>query len=168
MTAESLPYGRPSKRPHARALYEARLRALEAIFDPAFDPHRTAVVPGDGPVRGAESASGSARLIANAAEEVVVDCDSGAAGVLFLRRAYLSLWRVSIDGQAASTLIAQVARLGVAVPAGRHRVRFWIDRRPLAGGLALAVGGIVLLAFLLRRPARPGARPAGVGERFAG
>lgn len=142
--------------------------ALEAIFDPAFDPHRTAVVPGDGPVRGAEPAAGSARLIANAAEEVVVDCDSGAAGVLFLRRAYLSLWRVSIDGQAASTLIAQVARLGVAVPAGRHRVRFWIDRRPLAGGLVLAVGGVVLLAFLLRRPARPGARPAGVGERFAG
>lgn len=146
--------------------------ALAALFDPAFDPHRTAVVPGDGPLRepppaanGAEPPLASAQLVTNAREEVVVDCDSPAAGVVYLRRAYLSLWRASIDGQPAPTVIAQVARLGVAVPAGRHRVRFWIDRRPLAGGLALALAGLALLGFVARRPAPPAAPRAAVDGR---
>ena len=147
--------------------------ALEAIFDPSFDPHRTAVVPGEGPVReapaagtasDAERAGEQVRLVANGREEVIVDCASTVPGVLFLRRAYLSLWRVSIDGEPATTLIAQVARLGVAVPAGRHRVRFWIDRRPLAAGLALMLCGVVLLALVLLRKARPTARDAGLGS----
>lgn len=130
--------------------------ALAAIFDPAFDPHRTAVVPGEGPVR--EPPPGvpvRAVLVTDSAEEVVVDSDAGAPGVLFLRRAYLALWRVSIDGREAPTVIAQAARLGVALPAGQHRVRFWIDRRPLAAGLFLALVGVGLLALVLRRPARP-------------
>ena len=87
--------------------------ALAAIFDPAFDPHRTAVVPGEGPVR--EPPPGvpvRAVLVTDSAEEVVVDSDAGAPGVLFLRRAYLALWRVSIDGREAPTVIAQAARLG--------------------------------------------------------
>ncbi|MEO7793375.1 MAG: hypothetical protein ABIV06_01265, partial [Thermoanaerobaculia bacterium] len=135
--------------------------ALEAIFDPAFDPHRTAVVPGGGAVRDAPAVSSEGgpmrtveapRLLVNEREEVIVECDTAAPGVLFLRRAYLTLWRVSIDGEPAATLITQVARLGVAVPAGPHRVRFWIDRRPLAAGLVLALLGAVLLAFVLRRP----------------
>ena len=130
--------------------------ALAAIFDPAFDPHRTAVVPGEGPVR--EPPPGvpvRAVLVTDSAEEVVVDSDAGAPGVLFLRRAYLALWRGSIDGREAPTVIAQAARLGVALPAGQHRVRFWIDRRPLAAGLFLALVGVGLLALVLRRPARP-------------
>ncbi len=157
--------------------------ALEAIFDPAFDPHRTAVVAGGGAALAAppaapvdEGAAGSAagdrarapvRFLANGREEVIVDVEAGAAGVLFLRRAYLALWQVEIDGRAASTLVAQVARLGVAVPAGHHRVRFWIDRRPLAAGLALALLGLVLLGLVLRRPARPD-RPVPRAEGRAG
>ena len=136
--------------------------ALEAVFEEGFDPHRTAVVPGNAPplplavATGREAAplqapaEGQARLISESREEVVVDCDSSVSGVLFLRRAYLSLWRVSIDGELAPTLIAQLARLGVAVPAGRHRVRFWIDRRPLAASVAVAFGGLGLLVFVLR------------------
>ena len=157
--------------------------ALEAIFDPAFDPHRTAVVAGSGAALATppaapvdEGAAGSAagdrtrapvRFLANGREEVIVDVEAGAAGVLFLRRAYLGLWQVEVDGRAASTLVAQVARLGVAVPAGHHRVRFWIDRRPLAAGLALAFLGLVLLGLVLRRPARPD-RPVPRAEGRAG
>jgi hypothetical protein len=123
--------------------------ALEALFDPAFDPHRMAIVPGEGATReaGPPAPAGGARLVENRREEVVVEVDAPADGVLSLRRAFLPLWRVEIDGMPARTLVVQVAHLGVAVPAGRHRVRFWIDRRPLAASLAAAALGALLLAL---------------------
>ncbi len=127
--------------------------ALAAIFDPAFDPHRTAIVPGEGAVsEPPPDVTARVSLVSESAEEVIVDSDSDAPGVVFLRRAYLDLWRVAIDGSEVPTVIAQAARLGVAVPAGRHRVRFWIDRRPTAAGGVLALAGAGLLAFVLRRP----------------
>ncbi len=141
--------------------------ALETIFAETFDPHRTAVVPGEASAGGEArpiSPDGNARLVSDAREEVIVDCDSAVSGVLFLRRAYLSLWRVSIDGKPAPTLVVQLARLGVAVPAGRHRVRFWIDRRPLAASFGVALGGLGLLVLVLwqrRRVVASGASKPG-------
>ncbi len=135
--------------------------ALEAIFAPDFDPKTTAVVPGnetgarDGsptppgsPVGGATA---SARLRTSSREEVVVDAETPVDAILSLRRAYLPLWRVEVDGRAARTVITQVAHLGVEIPPGRHSVRFWIDRRPLAAGFALAALGLVLLALVAFR-----------------
>jgi len=140
--------------------------ALAAIFDPAFDPHSTAVIAGDEGVRdaltdaGSGSAAESVRLVTNTREEVTVEVEARADGVLYLRRAYLPLWRVEIDRRPANTLIVQVAHLGVAVPQGRHRVRFWIDRRPLAAGFALSAAGVVLLGLVVLRPRRTGGRGA--------
>ncbi|MEO8275547.1 MAG: hypothetical protein ABI639_04965 [Thermoanaerobaculia bacterium] len=153
--------------------------ALAAVFDPAFDPHRTVVIPADAVAAGfflpkapeapaspraqagEVAGSGVARLIENERESVVVETDSPVAGVLSLRRAFLPLWRVRIDGREASTLIAQIAHLGVAVPAGRHRVDFSIDRRPLWASSALAGLGALVLAML-------GFRQRDVGESGAG
>ena len=145
--------------------------ALEAIFDPAFDPHQTVVIPGAEGAREAVPEAGtttgtvfseeSVQLVTNAPEEVVVEVVAPADGVLFLRRAFLPLWRVEVDGRAARTLVAQVAHLGVAVPAGRHRVRFWIDRRPLAAGFSLTALGLGVLAFALARTGRTGGPRAG-------
>jgi hypothetical protein len=129
--------------------------ALEAIFAPDFDPRTTVIVPGSG--EGEASASlpppvsdppPSARLRASSREEVVVDAEAPVEAVLSLRRAYLPIWQVEVDGRAARTVITQMAHLGVALPPGRHAVRFWIDRRPLAAGYALAALGAVVLGLL--------------------
>ena len=106
----------------------------------------------------------SARLVANRREEVVVEVEAPAAGRA-LRAPRLPAALAGRDRRRARpTLIAQVARLGVAVPAGRHRVRFWIDRRPLAAGFGLAALGLVLLGSCCVRCVPPGRRrraPAG-------
>ncbi len=153
--------------------------ALAAIFDPAFDPHRTVVVPGSGEVRETTPSIGGepqVKLIENRREAVVIEVSSSVDGLLYLRRAFLPLWRVEIDGAPAATVVAQVAHLGVAVPAGRHQVRFWIDRRPLAAGLGLALLGLLGVGWLLRRPPpapsspqSPASSPTGTeGTRRAG
>ena len=117
-------------------------------------------------VRGGAGESQPARLVVNRREEIEVEIEAPADGVLFLRRAWLPLWRAAIDGEPAPTVIAQVARLGVAVPAGSHRVRFWIDRRPLLVGLGLSALGCALLVLLLvRSPLAPRRAPlAAIGS----
>lgn len=132
--------------------------ALEALFAASFDPHRTVVVP-SGSVRFSPPPNGdraeaatpaTVRMVRNDAEEALFEVEAPVEGVLHLRRAYLALWRVTVDDQPAKTLVAQVAHLGVAVPAGLHRVRFYIDRRSLfLGGVGFALG-LLLLALLVR------------------
>jgi hypothetical protein len=43
---------------------------------------------------------------------------------------------------------ANVHRIGVRVPAGRHTVRIWTDRRPTWAGLAGGLAGILGLAAM--------------------
>ena len=122
--------------------------ALAAILAAGFDPHKTAILPGSAPPR--DGAGGSARLVRQSAEEVELAGLAASDAVLFLRRAFLPIWRVEIDGEAARTSIVQLTRLGVEVTAGAHRVRFWIDRRPRHYSFAAAVLGLVILLLLAR------------------
>jgi hypothetical protein len=96
-----------------------------------------------------------------AREHLEATVRSSAPGVLVWRRAWLPLYRATVDGATAPTVVANLQRLGVEVPAGEHRVEIWTDRRPLArsalGSLAGLVG-LLLLAFLPRRRRRAAAR----------
>ena len=79
---------------------------------------------------------------------------SPAPGVLVWRRAWLPLYLATVDGAPAPTVVANLQRLGIEVPAGEHRIEIWTDRRPLVysalGSLAGLVG-LVLVALLPRR-----------------
>jgi hypothetical protein len=67
--------------------------------------------------------------------------------------------RSTVDGRATTLRVANLTRLALEVPAGTHRVRVAVDRRPLQ--LATAVSGLALVALLaLARTARPGIIPA--------
>ncbi len=139
------------------------LNAAWALFTaPGFDPDRQVVLPGppDAPAPpppgpGApEGPQGRLRLLRRSPELFGVEVDSPVPGVLVVQRADLPLWRATVDGEPTRILPANLYRIGVRVPAGRHRVRLWVDRRPLyasGAGAVLGLAGLVALAGLARR-----------------
>jgi hypothetical protein len=75
--------------------------------------------------------SGAARIIRYANTEVVIEVEAPAAGFLVLNDVWHPWWRASVDGKPAEILKANVLFRAVAVPAGRHMVRFTFH--PFAG-----------------------------------
>jgi hypothetical protein len=130
--------------------------ALETIWEEGFDPTVTAVVAGRGEAR--RAAAGSTRRIGDERERVEVEVDSPEGGFLVLRRAYLPIWRAEVDGRPAKPVIANLTRLAVEVPAGRHVVRLWISRTPLRLAFAVSLLGFAGLVALARAGAPGRAR----------
>lgn len=131
--------------------------SVDRLRDPAFDPRTMAVIPGEGPSR--SGGPGRLDLRADTLERIDAVVDSPDGGVLVVRRAYGPLWRATIDGAAAETLPANVHRLAIEVPAGRHEVRLWVERRPFRFACAAALVALCGLAGLgwreQRRPTAP-------------
>lgn len=124
---------------------------LEAVFAPGFDPRRSAVVAGEGEARRAPA--GTVHLLRFAPERIELEAESPSGGFVVVRRAWLPIWRVEVDGAPAKVRIADLTRLAVELPAGRHRVRFSIDRRPLLAAGAIALAAAAALFALARRGA---------------
>jgi hypothetical protein len=131
--------------------------AFESIWRPGFDPATVAVIPGSSPPVAAPS--GAARLVRSERENVEIEIDSPSGGVLILRRAHLPIWRATIDGTPAPTVIAQLTRLAVEVPPGPHRVVFSISRWPLRISVATASLALAALILLWRWDGRRAAGP---------
>ncbi|HKB07620.1 MAG TPA: hypothetical protein VKF61_05005 [Candidatus Polarisedimenticolia bacterium] len=135
------------------------LAALALMKEASFDPRSSAVIPADGPpVDGSE---GEVRLIEEEAERISAEVSTSSPGLLVIQRAFQPIYRASIDGTPARIRIANLHRVGVDVPAGRHRVELRADRRPLwlsFGGSVFGMAGLVLLG----RRRRPSAGPVGI------
>jgi len=108
---------------------------------PDVDPRRTVLLetpPDDGAASGAASgAGGTVQLTSYRNAEVVVDVAADCSGVVVLHDVWHPWWQAEIEGQPAPLLRANLLFRAVAVPPGRHVVRFVF--RPLAG-LAGAIG----------------------------
>jgi hypothetical protein len=134
----------PVRVPHLNA-------AWQLFRSPGFDPERHAVLPGpeDAPVPRLPEAGpgppGRVRIVRDGPESLEVAVESAAGGELVVQRALLPIWRGSVDGAPAELEPADLYRIGVAVPAGRHRVRLWVDRGPLR--LASGAAGLGLLGL---------------------
>lgn len=125
----------------------------------------------------------TAELLTRGPESFSAAVATPVPGVLVVQRSHLALWRARVEGSDDPSLVgrelevipANVHRLGVELPAGRHRVRLWVDRTPLAWATALAVAGLALLLALGVRqrhrqgvplpPPFPSNRPAGEEAR---
>ena len=137
--------GRVLRVPHLNA-------ALSWMVADDFDPTRMTVLP-EGGVE-LDGPTGSVTIVESEPENLEVLTESVAPGALVVQRAFLPLYRATIDGQEASIVAANIHRLGIEVPAGSHRVRVWIDRRPLWVSSLVALAALFVLiglAWRLRR-----------------
>jgi hypothetical protein len=83
------------------------------------------------PARPPPGQPGTAHLLSYRNTQVVVEADSPAGGWVVLNDVWQPWWFADVDGAPAEMLRANVLFRAVAVPPGRHRVRFTF--RPLAG-----------------------------------
>lgn len=128
-------------------------RALELLTEPSFDPWRMVVLPGDeasgkDPGSSADPAIGRVEILRDGTEELEARVSSEAGGVLVTRRAFLDLYRATVDGRPVTPVVANLHLLAVGVPPGEHRVRLWADRRPTMAAFAAAFLGAAGLGFL--------------------
>ncbi|HEV7516797.1 MAG TPA: hypothetical protein VGR07_10890 [Thermoanaerobaculia bacterium] len=125
--------------PHLNAAYQL-------LADPRFQPGEDVVLPGSRPL--ARHPSGRIRGVANGLEGLEVDVEAAAGGHLVFQRSHLPLYRATVDGLPAVIEIANLQRMAVQFPPGRHRVRVWVDRRPLAMSLVVAAVGLFAVGLL--------------------
>jgi hypothetical protein len=107
---------------------------------------QTTVLLGNAPDAQAQRRPGRVRIVSYRNAEVIVEADSPDGGWVVLNDLWHPWWFASVDGQPAEMLRANVLFRAVAVPPGRHSVRFAF--RPLAGAWRQITGGV-------RHPARP-------------
>jgi len=125
--------------PHMNAGYTA-------LLAPDFDPKTEAVVEGE---KGSERrGGGTVRILKDESERFVAEIDSRGPGFLVVQRADLSIYQAKIDGRPAEHETANLHRIGLRVPAGRHRIEIETDRRPLHRSTAAALAAFLLLPLL--------------------
>ena len=99
---------------------------------------RTTVLLEAAPADSALRLPGQVRIVSYRNTEVVVDADSPDGGWVVLNDLWHPWWFADIDGRPADMLRANVLFRAVAVPAGRHAVRFTF--RPIPGAWAQISG----------------------------
>ncbi len=127
---------------------ESLNEAMQRLLAEGFDPTRQAVLAGALEAR--HGPPGTARLVSEGPEELTVEVDSAAGGALVVQRTHLPIYRATIGGAPAQVVAANLHRMGVLVPPGRHQVRLWVDRRPFLASWLLAGLGLAGLGAARR------------------
>jgi hypothetical protein len=141
-TREAYIYENPRALPRVMLLTDWRVADFKRLMGHGWpadvDPGRTVLLqhtPGLAPAPAAASAKpATARLARYANAEVDVDVDAPSGGVLVLTDVWHPWWRATVDGRPAAILKADVIFRAVAIPPGRHAVRFTFH--PFAGAYA--------------------------------
>ncbi|MCP4660496.1 MAG: hypothetical protein GY856_34270, partial [bacterium] len=124
--------------------------ALGVMTDPAFDPRTMVVLPGGPEVVDRGRHGARVEVLTDTTEELEVGLESPEGGFLVVQRAYLAIYRAAVDGEPAAVETANFHRLAVEVPAGVHRVRLWVDRRPTRAAWLVALLGLAGMVMLAR------------------
>ncbi len=125
--------------PHLNAAYQT-------LSGPGFNARVDVVIPGDGPPL--PKSGGTVHGMKEGPERIELDLTAGPGGGFLVVQRSTHIWEAEIDGKPAEIVPSNLYRLGMEVPAGRHRVVFRIDRRPLARSFFGVALGLALLPAL--------------------
>lgn len=140
-----------SPTPVSRALFVSEARAassaevLAATQAPGFDPAMTVWLDDGAVAAPARMAQGSARIVTDRADEVVVEVNSDGSGWLLLLDNWFPGWQATVDGKPAAVRRADYSFRAVEVPGGRSLVRF--RYRPASFGLGVLLAALAVLVL---------------------
>jgi prepilin-type N-terminal cleavage/methylation domain-containing protein len=122
----------------------------DALFDISLadDGARLGAMPSTSAPAGAPEPAG-ARIVQDRATTVVVEASAPRAGILVLRDSYDSSWTAEVDGVPSTVERVNGLYRAVALPPGRHVIRFSYRPRDLAAGLIISGMTAVLLMLTL-------------------
>ncbi|MFY3742894.1 hypothetical protein ACOQFB_03215 [Anaeromyxobacter sp. Red801] len=133
-----------------------RRGAMEFVLE--VDPARSDASVVEGPVpEGYLAPTGSAQVVEDAAERVVVETTADRRALLVLNDIHAAGWTARVDGQLAEILPANYLARGVWVDAGRHVVEFTYRTPLLTAGWAIFLigGAAVVIGAAARKRRRP-------------
>jgi prepilin-type N-terminal cleavage/methylation domain-containing protein len=121
----------------------------EALFDPALpdDVARVPAMPAPAGRPGTPEPP-SVRIVHDGAMTVILEATLRESGLVVLRDSFDPSWRAEADGLPAEIVRVNGRYRGVALPPGRHVIRFTYRPRDLAPGLSISVtSGLALFAL---------------------
>ena len=132
--------------------------AMAQLRRPGFDGRTTAVLDG---VRYdfASPSPGTATVVEDRRNRVVVETESAGEGLLVLSDNWYPGWQAEIDGMTAEILRANYTMRAVRVPAGRHVVSFRFVPRTFRLSMYISIVslvGVLISMGLLRKRRRTG------------
>ena len=145
---------RPSPLPRAWIVHEA-LQVADSEMLPMFesgefDPRRTALLSTEETVPPLANRSDTAMdhvdITAYHGDELRIEAELAADGLLMLSEMFDPGWRAYVDGSEVPILRADYLLRGIPVPAGAHIVELRYEPASLRTGLAISAGTLLALA----------------------
>jgi len=138
-TADAYVYENPRALPRVLLATDWRVADFAEMIRsggwPDVDPKRTVLLeraPPQFPTPIAtDEREGAVRIVRYGHATIIIDADAPSGGIVVLNDVWHPWWRAKLDGAPAELLKANVLFRAVAVPPGRHQVRF--EFHPFAG-----------------------------------
>jgi Bacterial membrane protein YfhO len=143
--ARALPRARLAGRPYYAADEQSAFQTLHRLGRRLRD--RLVVEDPSHPLSSDAAVAGTAAIVEDLPERVVVTVDAGAPAYLVLTDTFDPGWSATLDGRSAAIRPAYVAFRAVYVPEGKHTVVFTYRPAGFELGLAVTGCGIVLALF---------------------
>ncbi len=139
--------------PHAWVVYASylapnRVRALDQLFSPQFDPRGIVVVEGMEARELADSGvvSDEAQILGYGPNEIDLAAAAKQDGYLVLSEVYFPGWRAFVDEHELPVVRADYLFRAVQLPRGAHKIRFVYD--PLSFKIGVVLSALTLLGLM--------------------
>lgn len=133
---------------HETVLIPDRKERLQWIASEQFDPSRAAVVE-EAMTLSPVVSRDVVQVSETRADQLVVDVDTAARGLLVVADSFHDGWTATLDGEPVAILRVNHAFRGVLVPPGRHRVAFEYQVPGIGWGIAIsAASGVFLIVAI--------------------